>query len=265
MDPSQLAIVGDASVYRDLSAEYLAQLVAPLDDMWAAFADMAVPHALMVDGSVAGCCCVDDDHQLVRFYVQPRFQPCSVALLELALTELAVARMMVPTIDPNYLSSALDIASSVESHTLLFALALEPDGPGLDGLKVAERGDRERIVDFQEAAIGAPRQFLDDYVGQRLEREEMVLFETGSEIVCVGELRRDSQQRGVAQLGVIVRSEDRGKGIGSRMFVSLVTRSRAEGLTPYCSTEMANLGARRMIERAGFRANHRVLRIEVAR
>ena len=36
---------------------------------------------------------------------------------------------------------------------------------------------------------------------------------------------------------------------------------RAEGLAPYCSTEFANIAARRAIERAGFRANHRVLRV----
>jgi GNAT superfamily N-acetyltransferase len=92
-----------------------------------------------------------------------------------------------------------------------------------------------------------------------------LLFEEGSQLLAVGELRRDLQQDGIAQLGLIVRAEERGQGIGTRMFSSLATRSRELRLTPCCSTEITNIGARRAIERAGFRANHRVLRVGFAR
>jgi len=262
VDADRFSLRADAeSVYGEHRAAYLAQLVAPMDDMWAAFADMAAPHALAVRGDVAGSCSVDDEGRLLRFYVVPRFQHHSESLLRLALRELEVAHMMVPTLDPNYLSSALDLASSVEPHTLLFAPLAEPEGPGLDDLGLAKPDDHQRIVDYQVEEIGAPREFLNHYVHERLERQEMLLFEEGSRLLCVGELRRDQQQAGIAQLGLIVRGEERGKGIGTRMLSSLVTRSRAQGLTPYCSTEVTNPGARRAIERAGFRANHRMLRV----
>ena len=169
--------------------------------------------------------------------------------------------MMVFTQDPNYLCSALDVASSVEAHSLLFASLTEPEVPGLDDLTVAEPEDHERIVEFEVAEVGMPRAFLDGYVRERLERRELLLHEEGGRLVSVGELRRDSRQAGIAQLGVIVKISERGRGIASRMLSSLATRSREEGLTPVCSTEVANPGARRAIERAGFRANHRVLRV----
>ncbi len=251
-----------AAIYRDHRTEYLAQLVAPMDDMWAAFADMAVPHGLMVGDEVAGSCCVDRDGQLLHFYVRPRFQHRSEALLRLALRELRVTRMMVYTLDPNYLSAALDVASRVEPHTLLFAPLADPDGPGLAHLRMAGRDECQRIVDFQAEELGAPREFLQHYVRERLERQEMLLFEDGAQLLCVGELRRDQQQVGIAHVGVIVRGRERGKGIATRMLTSLATRSRAQGCMPHCSTEVRNLGARRAIERAGFRANHRVLHVE---
>lgn len=265
VESDQLSLRADAeSVYSDQRAEYLAQLVAPMDDMWAAFADMAAPHALVVGNEVAGCCSVDEEGRLLRFHVLPRLQQHSVALLRLALRELEVGHMIVCTLDPGYLSSALDVASSVEPHTLLFASVTEPEGPGLEGLALAQSGDHGRIVDFQAEEIGAPRSFLEYYVRERLERQEMLLFEERGELLCVGELRRDQQQAGIAQLGLVVRGQERGQGIGSRMLSSLVTRSREQGLTPHCSTEVTNLGARRAIERAGFRANHRVLRVGFA-
>ena len=70
-----------------------------MDDMWAAFADMGAPHALMVGDEVAGSCVVDADAQLIRFYVVPRFQNESGALLRLALSELESTHMMVFTND----------------------------------------------------------------------------------------------------------------------------------------------------------------------
>ena len=265
MEPTRLSLRANAaSVYDDQRAAYLAQLVAPMDDMWAAFADMATPHALLVGDAVAGSCSVDEEGQLMRFYVLPRFQQHSLALLRLALAELEATRMMVCTLDPNCLSTALDAAASVEPHALLFAPVTAPEGPGLGHLNLAVPSDHQRIVDFQAEEIGAQRDFLEPYVRERLERQEMLLFEEGSQMLSVGELRRDKHQVGIAQLGLIVHGQERGKGIGSRMLSSLVTRSREQGLTPYCSTEVTNIGARRAIERAGFRANHRVLRVGFA-
>jgi GNAT superfamily N-acetyltransferase len=252
-----------ASVYGEHRAEYLAQLVAPMDDMWAVFADMAAPHALMVGEQIAGSCCVDDERQLLRFFVLPRFSHRAEELLRLALSELQIERMVVSTLDPGYLAAALDVADGFEVHALLYRHVEEPTLPGLDGLVAGRAGDQERIVDFQAAAIGAPRSFLESYVHGKLERQEMLLYEQGSQLLCVGELRRDDQQPGIAQLGLIVSEESRGQGIGSRMMTSLVARSRDEGLAPHCSTEATNVGARRAIERAGFRATHRLLFLPV--
>jgi GNAT superfamily N-acetyltransferase len=261
-DSPSLSLRADAApVYAEHRAGYLAQLVAPMDDMWAAFADMGAPYTLMFGEEVAGSCSVDEERRLLRFYVLPRFQQRSTDLLRLALGELEVERMMVSTLDPGFLSPALDLASRIEPHTLLFALAVDPGGPGLDDLRLAAPGDHPRIVDFQAAEVGASREFLEHYVGERLERREMLLFEDGEQLLCVGELRCDRQQSGIAQLGLVVRGRERGRGVGSRMLVSLVQRSREQGLTPHCSTEVTNIGARRAIERAGFRARHRLLEV----
>ena len=263
MENDQLAVRLNApTISSDHRAEYLQQLVAPMDDMWAAFADMADPHGLMVGNDVAGFCCVDRNRRLLRFYVKPRYQHRSEKLLRCALRELDVACLIVYTLDPNYLSTALDIATHVASHSLLFSHATEPQAPALGPLRLAEADDHDSIVDFQALEIGAPRDFLNHYVGQRLERSEVLLYESDGDIICAGELRRDQQQAGISQLRLIVRKSDRGKGIGTQMLSSLVTRSRDEGLAPYCSTEITNLGARRAIERVGFRARHRVLRVE---
>ena len=210
---------------------------------------------------MAGSCCLDEERRLLRFFVRPALQQHAVPLLRLALGELGAACMMVCTLDPGFLSAAMDVASRVESHSLLFAPVTDPEGLGLEQLVQARLDDHARIVDFQEAATGAPRSFLEPYAHERLERGELLLYEPEGELLCVGELRRDAQQEGIAQVGLIVHAAHRSRGIGSRMLSSLVARSREQDLVPHCSTELANHAARRTIERAGFRANHRVLRV----
>lgn len=232
-----------------------------MDDMWAAFAEQASGYALLAGGEVVGSCSLDDERRLLRFHVRPAGLHRPGDLLRLVLEELAVAHLMVFTQDPGFLGPALEVASSVAPHSLCFASRNAPEVPPLEGLVVGALGDHERIVDFEEAELGAPRGFLEGYVRVRLERGEMLLHQDGRVPVAIGELRRDRLQPGIAQLGVIVARAARGLGIGARMLSSLVARSRAEGLTPVCSTEVGNASARRAIERAGFRPRHRLLRV----
>lgn len=127
---------------------------------------------------------------------------------------------------------------------------------------LSDRAARHALRVGEEVAVGDPRTFLEPYVRERLERGELLLFEPEGHLLCVGELRPDRQQEGIAQLGLIVHAAQRSRGLGSGMLSSLVTMSRGRGLSPVCSTELCNRAARRAIERAGFRATHRVLRVD---
>ncbi len=265
MNDPRLSLRVDDEVIGQQRAEYLAQLLAPLDDMWAAFADGAAGYSLRAGEDVVGSCCVDDERRLLRFYLRPAWQHRSEELLRLVLEELEVESLLVSTLDPGFLGPALDVAARIEPHTLLYAPTVAPEVQALDRLAVARVGDHARVVDFEEATLGAPRAFLEGYLLARIEREELLLHWEGSEVIAAGELRRDRQQPGIAQLGVVVAAPARGRGLGARLLATLVARSRAEGLTPICSTEVGNRAARRAIERAGFRPAHRLLRITFER
>lgn len=253
----------DAKAYEELREAYLAQLSVPMDDMWMAFSDGARPLSLRLGDRRVGCASVDGEGRLLRFYVEPREQSRSGELLQCIVDDVGPRQMMVSTGDPLALSAALDRGGEVMVDTLLYGVATEPETPGLEGLGWAEPGDHRRIVDFQHREVGAPLGFLEQYVGERIERREMLLDVEDSELRCVGELRRDRQQPGVGHLGLIVHGKARGRGVGSSMMSSLVQRCRAEGLTPRCSTEVGNPGAQRAIERGGFRPDHRWLRVEL--
>ncbi len=255
--------VGEQDAFTEDRADYLAHLVAPLDDMWASFAEDAKPFTLRLGGEVAGSGCVDDEGRLLRFFVRDPALHASRALLQLAVERLEVGALLVFTQDPRALGVALELARGVEVHSLVFAHLRPPAVEALERTVVAMEEHLESAIAFHEAATGAPREFLEGYDRERIQRGELVLSLEDERILCAGELRRDASQPGVAQLGVVVAPEARGRGIASRMLTLLAARARAEGDTPVCSTEADNVAARKAIERAGFRALHRLLEIDV--
>ena len=240
---------------------YLASLTAPMDDMWMSFAEEAAVHGLHVDGVEAGSLCVDGEGRLLRLWIEPAFQGRAEELLAFAAGRLGFREARLPTLDPLALGVALDVAREVESVSLFFAHGEDPVVAPLEGLVPGEPEDHGRLVTFEEAATGAPRAFLEGYVRERLDRRELWLHLEAGEILAVGELRRDPWQAGVAHLGLMVAEDRRGEGLGSRLLSALVERGRGEGLRLACSTEKDHLGARRAIDRAGFRPLHRLLRV----
>ena len=254
-------IRADSDAFEADRADYLAQLIAPMDDMWAAFADASSHYGLWVDAERVGSCAVDAEGRLLRFHVSDAESSDAAEVLRTVLTSLPVGRVIAGTMDPRFLRVALELASRVEPHTLLYEAVEDPTAGELRAVPgVAD--DAERIVDFQHAAIGAPREFLDGYVRDRLASDEMLLHEDAGELVSVGELRIDRHQPGIAHLGIVVGDARRGGGIGSRMLSTLVRRTRERGLRPHCSTEVGNVGAQRAIERSGFRPTHQLLQLE---
>ncbi len=78
IDPASIEIDDKAAdAYQQLGAERQRTLVAPEDDMWATFADLAEPHSLTLGTQLVGRFSVDDDKQLHGFYIIDGFRGVS--------------------------------------------------------------------------------------------------------------------------------------------------------------------------------------------
>jgi GNAT superfamily N-acetyltransferase len=245
---------------------YMRSLVAPLDDMWATFAEMADPFVLLLDGEPAGLFSVDDEGQLHRFYVQPALLHRAHELLRHVLSTRPIRAALPSTVDPAFTSLSLGLSEGVEVKALMFhrVVGTQPVGPPLKKMRRAKRADLDASVVFEHAATGAPLAFLRSYLEARIASKELLLHEVNGAIVGIGELRPDRATGGYAHLGVIVGESARGQGLGGVIMNYLVRESGRQALRPVCSTEPTNLAARRVIERAGFRARHRVLRVVIS-
>jgi predicted GNAT family acetyltransferase len=125
----------------------------------------------------------------------------------------------------------------------------------------ADRVDLSPAVAFYQAGTDSQPRFLTSFLAERIDRQELYLVEADGKIVATGECRADDRAPGNAHLGLVVGSELRGQGIGSRLMHTLTEICKGEDREPRCSTEPTNIAAQRVIRRAGYRSRHNVFEI----
>ncbi len=231
--------------------------------MWATFADLAEPYAILVDGEIAGCCSMDETHLLHTFYLRDDFQESASALFGEVVDRLAVAASAASTVDPLFLALSLEAGAQAETVALLFDRPAAPTDPTPIDVRMATMADHAAAVVHNQEAMDASPSFLEPYLAGVIERHELYLVETDRRIVATGECRVDLRTKGYAHLGMVVAADGRSRGIGTRLLQTLAEISVAADLLPLCSTEPGNRAARRAIHRCGFRSRHRVFRLSL--
>ena len=249
-------------IYEDFRLERQQTLVAPEDDMWASFADNAEALAIIVDGQAVGCCAIDEDNQLLMFHVAESHEELALELFDYVAQHRSVVAAMPSTVDPRFLSVSLSAGGRAEPVALMYHLVAEPESKASVDVRVATNADYQAAIAFDKEATDSPEEFLQKYIATRIAGQELYLMlDENDRIVATGECRVDTRADGHAQLGLIVGTDLRGRGIGTRLFHTLVEIARAKDLVPLCSTEPTNAAAQRVIHRAGFRNRDRVFRV----
>lgn len=262
LDSARIEIrAGAADAYRRLTAERRRTLVAPEDDMWATFADMAEPHALAIDTHLVGRFSVDDDRQLHGFYLSNDLEDAAADVFARVVDELKITNVMPSTVDPTFLSLSLIRGGATRPVALMYDLTTDPQSDDTVAVRLATSADHAAAVAFYRAETGSPDAFLTTYLTERIDLHELYLVEDDGKITATGECRADNRTPGNAHLGLVVGSENRGRGTGSRLMCTLTKISKDHDLTPRCSTEPTNTAAQSVIRRAGFRNRHQIFQI----
>jgi GNAT superfamily N-acetyltransferase len=255
---------GAADAYQQLSAQRQRTLMAPEDDMWATFADMAEPHSLTLGTQLVGRCSVDEDNQLHGFYIIDEFEPSATELFAHVVDEMNVTAAMASTVDPAFLSLSLTASVAADSVALMYDHVVPPVSDDTVGVRLATSADHPAAVAFYRVATGSPEAFLTPYLAERIDLQELYLVEADGQIAATGECRVDQRAPCNAHLGLVVGTELRGQGVGRRLMHTLTEICQDRDMTPYCSTEPTNLVAQTVIRRAGFRTRHQIFKIGVA-
>jgi GNAT superfamily N-acetyltransferase len=259
----------DLRSLRDLKAQYLESLVAPMDGMWeVGFVDSSPHFEIRMDGESAGYYAANDEGALLQFYVRPEHEAHSRVLFDHVVAQGSVTQAVASTIDPLYLSLCLDAHKSATVHTLLYELRapVRPTHPQAEGLdfRLVAASELDRTVAFQQDCIAGGHDlsgWLRGYSANLIDRKELFALCRGDEWLGLGECRRSDTQKGIADLGMMVAPGHRGSGWATYILQRLGADSTAAGLHAICSTTVENIAAQRAIARSGFVSRHRILNV----
>ncbi len=252
----------------DLRRDYLASLTAPIDGMWEAFAAMGRHWEIRCREARAGYICVNEQGQLLQFYVEGRFESFTPEFFAGVIARDEVDGAIVSTADPLFLGLCLDAHKQVRVHTFLY----RDHHRGESGFKnaaeasldVVQADELAEVAELQRDSLDQdPGDWLIGYLENLIARRELYALRVGGEIVGTGEARVSDSQPPFVDLGVITMRRHRRQGVATDILWRLKQICKDRELVPICSTTSENLGAQRAIAQAGFISRHRILEVEL--
>lgn len=245
-----------------LKHKWIASLPRPQDGMWASFRENAVYWGISIANEMIGYACVDKEGQLLQFYIVQEYLSEGEAIFRLFLEKLNIKQGMVGTNNPTFLSLALNRVKKMEVNTLLFKKTLDVTIAEKEGtLRKAQEGDTTRIVDFCHYSIGAPKMWLEMYIGGLIANGEVYILEKAGDIIGTCEVRKNVTAPTYVDIGMIVSPDYRKRGYGTYLLDQAKKIAIELGLTPICSCEKENLGSLKAIHNCGFRSTYQLLKI----
>ncbi len=261
----------------ELKTEYLQTLSAPLDAYWeGALIGLSDHYELQVDGDRAGFYCLNNDKQLVAFFLTRDFVAMGRPALDFVVAEHGVAVALAGTNDPFFLSLCLDIAVGCRVHTLLFEdnhkVSPELDGFAQLSFDLATEDDFTDVFKHYCAASGsmdtesieAGFEDIKGYIRSTMGDHSIFVLRDGADLIATSECRISQTQKPHADLGMIVAAEHRRKGVGNYILARAKEFCYEQDAKPICSCEAENIGSRKAIAKAGFVSRHRIVLIDFA-
>ena len=129
-------------------------------------------------------------------------------------------------------------------------------------VRPTESDELDKLVNFYHGSMDAPKEWLNSYLGNLNNKRELFVLEEGPEILGVCEVRRSESDSSIANIGMVVSTQHRRKGLGTYLLSKAKEIAISWDKQPICSCEKDNIGSLKSIQRSGFRSIHQMLYME---
>tara|TARA_R110000868_G_scaffold368227_2_gene631231 strand:+ start:1999 stop:2796 length:798 start_codon:yes stop_codon:yes gene_type:complete len=235
------------------------EFVAPLDGMWQDLhIASSTTYLIYVDNQEVGFASVDHEGALLQIFlideVKYKMPDCINALID----DEVITSAKLSSIEPVSFNACLDRSLSVKKNTINYHYSIHQKKLINPKLNTKHRKAMIRDLDsvklFLNVEIGFDDQY--GYSENIINRKEAFLFEENGEIVAIGECRLSDTQNSFADLGMMVKNNQRGKGLGTYVFSKMIDEANCKERIPICSTTADNIASQIAIKKAGFYATH---------
>lgn len=256
---SEVLDVGDLAI---LENEWLSGLTSPQDGMWEFFRKNGTKWGIVSEGEMIGYASVGGDRQLLQFYISPGSLSLGRDIFSEFIEKMKITAGIVGTNNLTYLSIALHFVKELRVNTYLFRNSHEVEIEEKEGmLRECRVEDVSRIVNFCHHSMGAPKEWLEGYIGELIGKSEIFSFEQGDKIIGTCEVRKSVTAPEFADIGMVVSPEFRRRGYGTYLLHKAKTIALDWNKIPICSCEVGNYGSEKSIRNCGFESLHQLLSI----
>lgn len=259
----------DTSAVETMKRTYLEGLISPMHDQWLyGYVGASTVYELFHGEQSMGYCYLQEQ-TLMQLYLEKPYMSHGADVMDYLVEHHGVNGALAATIEPHYLSLCLDRQKQTKVHSYLFEdheprTPTPPDLEDLTHRAAVMESDFQTIVDhYTRTSEGGELQLehLKGYIQNVIAHQKVFMFFSGDCLIGTGEYRPSQSQPAYADLGMIVAPEYRRKGVGSYILASCRDYGYAQQTNPICCCEADNLASRGAIEKAGFLARHRVLKL----
>ena len=255
--------VKDVDELAELKTEWLQSLTSPQDGMWEFFRNSGIHWSIYVDTKMIGYASIGEENQLLQFYITPKCQERAKVIFRDFIDRMNIKNGLVGTNNLNFLSTAINFVKELNVHTCLFrdsyGVNIEAKGGVLRECQVS---DLEKIVNFCHYSMGAPKDWLQGYIGELVNNKEIYFFEKEGAIIGTCEVRKSNSAKGFADIGMVVSPDFRLQGYGTYLLNRARPIALEGGNIPICSCEKDNIGSLKSIHNCGFTSNYQLLMIK---
>lgn len=239
-----------------------AKLTSPIDAMWELLYIASAQDYLIVKGNQkVGYCCIDSDKSLLQlFLLDQHLQSMNEVVKSLIELDL-VARASLSSSEPIAFTHCLFHAQSISTNTFCFAHPNKTmDLDHTLNLQPVTEKEIPAIKGFLKQEVGMDDTF--GYTQNLVHRGEIFRAMEGETILATSECRLSDSQPAYADVGMIVNSRYRGRGLATEILKWQVNRILALGRKPICSTTLDNKASQKAIKKAGFYCSNIIFDIQ---
>ncbi len=255
--------IDDVNALDSLRTDWRKTLTAPQDGMWETLTGFGNHWEVKEKDKTIGYASVDEENRLLQFYVLPAWMKEGVSIFGEFIDQEKIKNALVGTNNPFFMSMVMHLQKLVTVDTYLFTDLVKTKPIEKKGtLRTAKNKDLENLIDFCHESMGGPKEWLNGYLGNLINRGEIFVFENEGQILGTCEVRKSETDSEVADVGMVVSKNHRRKGLGTFLLGKTKEIAYEWNRKPICSCEKDNIGSLKSIENNGFRSLHQMLLVE---
>jgi len=236
-------------------------LTSPMDDMYElGLIPTCDFFEIKDEDGVCGFFATDSENVILQFYVKDKNRGNISMIFESVIAQNGIKKALCCSNDPIFYSLCEKKSTNTVTQVYMFhedEIINNPmpfDGIVMDHPTINES---DEIMSYF-TGIGMTGDWLVDYMTQRINKGELILFRYNGGIIGTGETRPSISSEDYSNIGMTVEKDYRRRGLGRYIISTIRKTTNERGYKAICSADKTNTASINTLTKSGFVHYHNI-------